>query len=128
MSFTLLAVQTYHLLYHRLFFFYASAHFYKLIRLLPIVSFPSAFSQFHVGKDRLERGVFRRAGIYAKLNLTATLMHVTYAHLREVFSVLRALYAIVVLTAREAIPHRLHVGGNGGGCPVGVAVVGDHAT
>ena len=127
MSFTLLAVQTYHLLYHRLFFFYA-AHFYKLIRLLPIVSFPSAFSQFHVGKDRLERGVFRRAGIYAKLNLTASLMHVTYAHLREVFSVLRALNAIVILSARESVPHCLHIGRNGSGSPIGISIVGNHAS
>ena len=45
--------------------------------------------------------MFRRAGIYAKPNLSSTLMHVAYPHLREANTVLRALDAIVILSTGE---------------------------
>ena len=69
-----------------LLFFYAEQ--YLSVWLLPVVSLPSTFGQFHVGEYSLERRLFGRAGVDAKTYLTSTLMHVADAHLREVFSVL----------------------------------------
>ena len=56
------------------------------------------------------------------------MMHVAYSHLREAYSVLRALDAIVVLSAREPIPYRSDLGGNGRRGPIRITVVGHHAS
>ena len=46
-----------------------------------------------------------------------------YAHLAEVLSVCRTFDAVVVGSAREAVPHCLDICRDGGGSPVGIAVV-----
>lgn len=94
-----------------------------LIRLLTIVSFPSAFRQLHICEYRFERGFFRRARIDAKPYLAATMKHVTYSHLTEMLTILRAFDAIVFFSTRETVPHSLDFGVNGSRCPIGIAVV-----
>lgn len=96
----------------------------SLVRLLTVVSFPCAFCQFHICEHRLERGLFRRARIDTKLYLAATVVHVAYPHLAKMLTVARAFYAIVILSARETVPHGLDSGVNGRRCPIGIAVVG----
>ena len=48
-------------------------------------------------------------------------------HLGEVLPVPGALDAVIVLPAAEPIPHGFDIRRNGGGGPVRVSVVGDHA-
>ena len=48
------------------------------------------------------------------------------AHLGENHAVGRALHAVIVLPAAEAIPHVFHLRRDRRGGPVGIAVVGDH--
>ena len=55
-------------------------------------------------------------------------MHVADTHLTEMYTIGGALNTIVVLSPREAIPHRLDIRRNSSRCPVRVAAVGDYAT
>ena len=71
----------------------------QLVRLLSVVSLPCTFGQLHVGEDGLEGWLLGRACVDAKTYLPTALMHVAYAHLGKMFAVLRALYAIVILSA-----------------------------
>ena len=104
----------------------AAIFFLYFVRLLAVMGQPFAFGQRHVGKDWLEGGLLGRAGIDAEADLTATLPHMADPHLREIFAVGGTLNAVIVLPAAEAIPHGLDGGIDGGGGPVGVAVVGHH--
>ena len=47
----------------------------------------------------------------------------TDAHLAEIDSIGGTLDAVVILSTRETVPHRLDVSGNGGCGPVGIAIV-----
>ena len=48
-------------------------------------------------------------------------------HLAEVHSVAGTLYAIIVSTTGEAVPHRFYIGRNCGCCPIRITVVGGYA-
>ena len=89
------------------------------------MGFPSAFRHVQIRKHRREAGLLRAAGIDAEANLPGPFPHVADPHLGEMHPVLRALDAVVVLPAAEAIPHDLLLRRNGGGGPIGIAVVRD---
>ena len=98
-----------------------------LIRLLPVVGQPFAITQFHIGKDRFKGRILGRAGIDTKADLASRLPHVAHTHLGEDFAICGTFDAVIVLPTAEAIPHSFDGSVNGGGCPIGVTVVGDHA-
>ena len=88
---------------------------------------PGAFGNLHVGEDGGERRLLGRAGIDSEADHVGSFINVANAHLAEIHSILRAFDAVVVIAAREAVPHGLDIGGNSGGCPVGIALVCNHA-
>ena len=94
---------------------------------LPVMSQPFALSDFHVRKNCREGGAFRAAGIDAESDPFRALPHMTYPHLGEPFTVLRTLYAIIILSAAESVPHGFHLRRYGGSGPIRIAVVSDHA-
>lgn len=99
-----------------------------LIRLLPIVRLPGTLRYLHIGENRLKRRLLGRAGIDAEAYLAAALMQVAYAHLGEMLPVLGTLNAIVILAARKSIPHGFNLCINGCRGPIGIPVVGNHAS
>ncbi len=88
---------------------------------------PGAFGNLHVGEDGGERRLLGRAGIDSEADQVSTFIDVADAHLAEIQTIGRAFDAVVVIAAREAIPHRLDIGRNGSRGPVGITLVGDHA-
>ena len=56
------------------------------------------------------------------------MIHVANPHLRKMYAIVGILNAVVVDSAREAIPHRFDLCRNSRGCPIGIAIVGNHAT
>ena len=97
-----------------------------LIWLLAVVRLPHALGDLHVSEDGGERRFLGRAGIDAKADFVGSGIHMADAHLAELGAIGRAFDAIVVLTAREAIPHGFDIGRNGGRCPVGITIVSCH--
>ena len=88
---------------------------------------PHTFRNFHVGKDCGEGRFFGRAGIDSEADFLAASLHVADAHLAEIGPVGGTFYAIVIFSAREAVPHGLDICGNGRCGPVGIAAIGGHA-
>ena len=88
---------------------------------------PFTFGQFHVCENGLEGRILRGTGIDAEADLAASLPHMADAHLGKILTVGGTFDAVIVLLTAETVPHGLDRGVNGGGCPIGVAVVGHHA-
>ena len=82
---------------------------------------PFALSQLHMGEFRTEAGIFRGAGIDAKGDPAAALMHMADAHLLKMLTVFGTLDAVVRFSAAEAVPHTFDGCGNIGGGPIGEA-------
>ena len=87
---------------------------------------PFAFGQFHVRKDCLEGRILRGTGIDAKADPAAALPHMADTQLRKMRTVRGTFDAVIILPAAETVPHRLDGRVDGGGCPVGITVVGHH--
>ena len=92
------------------------------------MGFPCTLGQLHLCENSLERGFLWRTGIDAEAYLPCTLMQVAYTHLGEAFSIGGALYAVIIFAARKPIPHGLYLCRNGCSGPVGITVVGYHAS
>ena len=50
----------------------------------------------------------------------------TYAHLGKMYAVGGAFNAVIILSAAQPVPHGFDGGIDFGGCPIGIAVVGNH--
>ena len=61
-------------------FFYICLSF---VRLLTVMGQPFAFGQLHIGKDRLEGGILRGAGIDAEADFAPPLPYMANTHLGE---------------------------------------------
>ena len=94
------------------------------VRFLAVVRFPGAFRHLKIGEHGRETGIFRAAGINTEADRAGTFPYMADTHLGEVFTVLGTFDALVVFTAAEAVPHDFDVSRDGGGCPVGIAVIG----
>ena len=88
---------------------------------------PAARGHFHIGKSSLKRGILGGTGIDTKADSTAALVHMTDAHLTEMFAVPGALDAVVIFPSAESVPHCFNSGIDGRGSPVGITQIGDHA-
>ena len=80
------------------------------IRLLTIMSLPGAFCKLHIAKHSLKTGVFRTACIYSKRNPSGSLPDMAYSHLRKLLSIIGTLYAVIILSSAESIPHLFYIG------------------
>ena len=89
---------------------------------------PFAFRDFHFCECGVKGGILWAAGVNAELDFVGGAGHVANSHLREVHSVNGILDAEIILAPAKAIPHGFYIGGNRGGCPVGIAHVGDNAS
>ena len=98
-----------------------------LVGSLAIVGQPLAFRHFHVGEDGSEGRGLRATGVDTKANFPRCLMEMAHTHLPEGDPILRAFDTEILLSPAQAVPHGGDAGGNFGGGPVGIAVVGDHA-
>lgn len=87
---------------------------------------PFTFGHFHIREDRLKRRVLRAAGVDAKADGAATLVHMADPHLTEILAVHGTLDAIIVFPTAEAVPHRPDGRIHGCGGPVGISQVRHH--
>lgn len=98
------------------------------LAVLLVVGQPFTLRQLHIRKNRFERGIPRAAGIDTKADFAAALVHMADSHLAEAHAILGAFHAVVILPSAEPIPHGFHIGTDLGGCPIGIAQIGDHSS
>ena len=90
--------------------------------------FPCALRDLHTAENGCERGVLRRAGIYAEPDSACAFRHMTDSHLFPDAAVRRAFNAVVIFPAAETIPHGLYTGRYLRRGPVGISVRGHNAS
>jgi len=81
-----------------------------------------------MGKDSTERRILGTACIDTKLNLATALPHVANPHLLEVQTITGTLDAVVIFPTAETIPHGSDIRRDNRSCPVGISMIGDHAS
>lgn len=91
------------------------------------MSSPNAVRNFHFGKDRFERRIFGRAGVYAETNGVSAFEQMTNAHLFEIRSVERVFYEIIRIASVQTIPNGVNRCAYVRCRPIGIAVICDHA-
>ena len=98
------------------------------VRRLAVVGFPETFCNFHFGKYRFKRRIFRAAGVDSVAYRAAAFPHMADTHLLVFLSVKGTFNTEVVFPAAEPVPYRPDRCVDSCGRPVGISVVGHYAS